>query len=84
MESRTNYIGTPTELCMQIDPAGLEQITPKKVKRQLLQNVEKLRTHGIFFTIRRSNGKRLIDLRHAGSVEKCRFHRGLRNRPYRH
>lgn len=73
MESRTNYIGTPTELCMQIDPAGLGQITPKKVKRQLLQNVENLRTHGIFFTIRRSNGKRLIDLRHTESVDSADF-----------
>lgn len=73
MESRANYIGTPTELCTKIDPAGLRQITPKKVKRQLLQNVENLRTHGISFTIRRSNGKRLIDLRHAESVDSADF-----------
>ena len=33
MRDRAEFIGTPTELSAQIDPAGSEGITPKKVSR---------------------------------------------------
>ena len=37
MRDRAEFIGTPTELSAQIDPAGSEGITPKKVSRLILQ-----------------------------------------------
>ena len=67
MRDRTEFIGTPTELSAQIDPAGSEGITPKKVSRLILQSVAALRKIGISAVVRRSNGKRLIELRRAES-----------------
>ena len=67
MRDRTEFIGTPTELSEKIDPAGMERITPKKVSRLILQNLEALCKIGISGVVRRSNGKRLIELRRAES-----------------
>ena len=67
MRDRAEFIGTPTELSAQIDPAGSEGITPKKVSRLILQSVAALSKIGIFAVVRRSNGKRLIELRRAES-----------------
>ena len=67
MRDRTGFIGTPTELAEQIDPVGAEGITPKKVSRLILQSVDALRKIGISAVVRRSNGKRLIELRRAES-----------------
>ena len=67
MRDRTEFIGTPTELSTQIDPAGSEGITPKKVSRLILQSVAALSKIGISAVVRRSNGKRLIELRRAES-----------------
>ena len=67
MRERTEFIGTPTELSAQIDPAGSEGITPKKVSRLILQSVAALSKIGISAVVRRSNGKRLIELRRAES-----------------
>lgn len=67
MRDRTEFIGTPTELSEKIDPAGTERITPKKVSRLILQNLDALRKIGISGVVRRSNGKRLIELRRAES-----------------
>ena len=69
MDSRREFIGTPTELANKIDPDGSEGITPKKVARQILQSVDALRKAGITSSIRRSNGKRLIELRRADSAD---------------
>lgn len=69
MDSRREFIGTPTELANKIDPDGSEGITPKKVGRQILQSVDALGNAGITVTIRRSNGKRLIELRRADSAD---------------
>ncbi len=69
MKQRTKFIGTPTELSRQIDPVGIEKITPKKVSRLVLQSVDALSKIGISVSVRRSNGKRLIDLRRADSVD---------------
>lgn len=69
MNSRREFIGTPTELATKIDPGGSEGITPKKVARQILQSVDALRKAGITSSIRRSNGKRLIELRRADSAD---------------
>ena len=65
--SRSEFIGTPTELSAQIDPVGSEGITPKKVSRLILQSVAALCKIGISAVVRRSNGKRLIELRRAES-----------------
>ncbi len=67
MRDRTKFIGTPTELSAQIDPVGSEGITPKKVSRLILQSLAALSKIGISAVVRRSNGKRLIELRRAES-----------------
>ena len=67
MRDRAEFIGTPTELSAQIDPTGSEGITPKKVSRLILQSVAALSKIGISAVVRRSNGKRLIELRRAES-----------------
>lgn len=69
MSSRTIFIGTPTELSEKIDPDRIEGITPKKISRLILQSIEALRKNGIQATVRRSNGKRVIELRRADSVD---------------
>ena len=67
LRDRAEFIGTPTELSAQIDPAGSEGITPKKVSRLILQSVAALSKTGISAVVRRSNGKRLIELHRAES-----------------
>lgn len=67
LEEQREFIGTPTELSQRIDPDGQEGITPKKVFRLILQNVDPLKKIGIIVTIRRSNGKRIIELHSADS-----------------
>lgn len=68
LEEQREFIGTPTELSQRIDPDGQEGITPKKVSRLILQNVDPLKKIGITVTIRRSNGKRIIEL-HSADAE---------------
>ena len=67
LEEQREFIGTPTELSQRIDPDGQEGITPKKGSRLILQNVDPLKKIGITVTIRRSNGKRIIELHSADS-----------------
>ena len=67
MRNQGEFIGTPTELSQRIDPDGQEGITPKRVSRLILQSVEALRKNRISSVIRRSNGKRIIQLRRAES-----------------
>ena len=67
MRSQEEFIGTPTELSQRIDPDGQEGITPKKVSRLILQSIDALRKARITATIRRSNGKRIIELHSADS-----------------
>ena len=69
MSGRTVFIGTPTELSGKIDPDRIEGVTPKKISRMILQSVEALRKDGIGVTVRRSNGKRVIELHRADSVD---------------
>ena len=69
MSTRTIFIGTPTELSEKIDPDKTEGVTPKKISRLILQSVEALRKIGIQTMVRRSNGKRVIELRRADSVD---------------
>lgn len=67
MRDRSEFIGTPTELSERIDPVGVERMSPKKVSRQILQNLDALRKIGISAVVRRSNGRRLIELHRAES-----------------
>ena len=67
LRDRAEFIGTPTELSAQIDPVGSEGITPKKVSHLIPQSVAALSKIGISAVVRRSNGKRLIELRRAVS-----------------
>ena len=69
MSTRTVFIGTPTELSEKIDPDKSEGVTPKKISRLIMQSIEALRKSGIKATVRRSNGKRVIELRRADSVD---------------
>ena len=69
MSTRTIFIGTPTELSEKIDPDKSEGVTPKKISRLILQSVEALRKNGIAAVVRRSNGKRVIELNRADSVD---------------
>ena len=71
LQNRSQFIGTPTELAQRIDPVGTEGITPKNVSKKILQSVEALCNAGITAVIRRSNGKRLIDLRRADSADNA-------------
>ena len=71
LQNRSQFIGTPTELAQRIDPVGTEGITPKNVSKKILQSVEALSNAGITAVIRRSNGKRLIDLRRADSADNA-------------
>ena len=67
MGDRSEFIGTPTELSERIDSVGVERISPKNVPRQILQNLDALRKIGISAGVRRSNGRRLIELQRAES-----------------
>lgn len=67
LKKQGEFIGTPTDLSQRIDPDGQEGITPKKVSRMILRSVEALRKSGISAVIRRSNGKRIVQLRRADS-----------------
>ena len=69
MKDRTEFIGTPTELAELIDPAGMNPISPRKISGEVLKNLAALRENGIEASVRRSNGKRLIVLRRADSVD---------------
>ena len=75
LRSRSEFIGTPTELAQRIDPGGTGGVTPKNVSRKVLQSVADLEKLGITAVVRRSNGKRLIELHRADSAD----HAGARN-----
>ena len=70
MKDRAEFIGTPTELAALIDPAGMNQISPRKIPGEVLKSLSALRESGIEATVRRSNGRRLIELRRADSVDE--------------
>ena len=69
MGRQKTFIGTPTELSKQIDPEGAAGITPKKVSRMILQSLDALRGRGITAVVRRSNGKRIVELHRAESAD---------------
>lgn len=69
MKARADFIGTPTGLAALVDPGGTERVTAKTISRRTLQNVEALRKLGILAVIRRSNGKRLIELHRADGAD---------------
>ena len=67
----SGFIGTPTELAQRIDPDGTEGVTPKNVSRKILQSVASLSEIGITAVVRRSNGKRLIELHRTDSADNA-------------
>jgi len=69
LKNSADCIGTPTELVQRIDPVGAMGISPKKISGLILQNVAALEKAGISARTRRSNGKRLIELRRADSAD---------------
>lgn len=70
LKDSSEFIGTPTELAKRIDPDGTEGVTPKTVSRKILQSVDTLGELGITAIIRRSNGKRLIEIHRAESADE--------------
>ena len=67
---KESEISAPAKALLEkIDPDGSLGITPKKVTRLVLENVETLRGNGILVKTYRSNGKRLISLRSAESAD---------------
>lgn len=73
MSNRTEYIGTPTEFAEAIDPDGTLGITPKKAARLISESIAVLRQIGVTVILRRSNGKRIIELHRAESVDTPGF-----------
>jgi hypothetical protein len=65
IKSASRFIGTPTELANKLFSQSGDKISPKKISQRILQNADALVTAGISFDIRRSNGKRLIELHRA-------------------
>ena len=80
MSAGTTFIGTPTELSAKIDPDRMEGITPKKISRMILQSTEALGKVGITAVVRRSNGRRVIELHRADSVDLEGAEEIVRNR----
>lgn len=62
MQTEKKIIGTPTEIAEKIDPAGTSGVTPRKISKLLMQNLDTLRKIGIEVSFRRSNGKRIIEI----------------------
>ena len=71
MKSASHFIGTPTELADKLLSQSGERISLKKISQRILQNAEALMTAGISFDIRRSNGKRLIELSLADGADSA-------------
>ena len=71
MKSDSHFIGTPTELTEKLCELSGEKISPKKISQRILQNADSLTTAGISFDIRRSNGKRLIELHRANGDDSA-------------
>ena len=69
MAEREEFCGTPTELVQFIDPDGSQGISVKTVRKRTLQSVGALSEQGILARCRRSDGKRLIELRRDGSAD---------------
>ena len=67
LKVQREWIGTPTELSQRIDPDGRVGVTPKKVSLMILKSIEALGEIGITAVTRRSNGRRIIELRRAES-----------------
>ena len=67
MKDQSEYIGTPTELSEKIDPDGTQGISPKKISGQIRKSLDYLRRIGVSAVIRRSNGRRIIELHRAAS-----------------
>ena len=65
MKTASHFIGTPTELADRLFSQSGDKISPKKISQRILQNTDALMDSGITFDIRRSNGKRLIELTRA-------------------
>jgi len=63
MKDKMEVTATPTELAKIISANSADNISPKILSKRLLQNSAELAETGITFEIRRSNGKRLINLR---------------------
>ncbi len=68
LAEQKEFTGTPTELCNALQAFSTDPISPKKISCRILQNQEALQKLNIRSIIRRSNGKRLIEL-HRDSVD---------------
>ena len=63
-------ISAPAKVLMEeIDPAGVEGLTPNSFSHRIRKSVDALRRNGITVTSRKSNGDRLICLKRADGVD---------------
>ena len=62
MRGRQSFFGTPTELTEMLQPYSNDPITPNVLSKKLLQNCAELERAGIRYSVKRSNGKRLVSL----------------------
>ena len=69
MKDNNSFIGTPTELAEKLFKYQREQITPPVLSKQLNKNQEELKSLGINYSSKRSNGKRIITLEKSDSSD---------------
>ena len=62
MKDKEHHKSTPTELAEELSKNRDDKISPKTLSKRILQNTKKLEERSIFVVLRKSNGKRLIEI----------------------
>lgn len=62
LKRQNSFFGTPAELAKMLQPYSEDNIVPNVLSKKILQSSVELEIMGIQYSLRRSNGKRLITL----------------------
>lgn len=62
MEDKEYHKSTPTELAEELSKNRDDKISPKTISKKILQNTKELEERSISVVLRKSNGKRLIEI----------------------
>ena len=62
MKDKEYHKSTPTELAEELSKNRDDNISPKTLSKKILQNTIELEERSISVVIRKSNGKRLIEI----------------------
>ncbi len=62
MEDKEYHSSTPTELAKKLSKNRDDRISPKTLSKKILQNTKELEERSISVVLRKSNGKRLIEI----------------------